>query len=219
MFKNKNKNKNMKFIKLFEEFIQENLVSIKNETLYDFINKKVSDIDLIKNDFGIENRNVALAEKVDKGETDFQAFYDARKYLKDEGYSVGNMERDSPIGFKKGNYKIEKWRNLDDSDKDELDGILYSDNWRSGDVYIIYFTFPLNEADDTTNQLQIELINPQNISKAKTELGNSKISYTAIVVEGSTFFRFRSIQDFKKGSKIIYGVIDRKKEAATTPPK
>ncbi len=77
----------------------------------------------------------------------------------------------------------------------------------------------IEEAEDTTNQLQLELINPQNIQKAKTELANNKIPYSTVLNNASTFFRFRSIPDFKKGSKVIYAVVDRKKEVAEVAPK
>ncbi len=76
-----------------------------------------------------------------------------------------------------------------------------------------------NEAEDTTNAMQVELINATNLSKAKTALSAAKIPFTTVVINASTFIKFKSIPDFKKGSKVIYSTIDKKLEASTVAPK
>ena len=68
----------------------------------------------------------------------FSAVSKARKYLKENGYSYGSMCGDEPIGFKLGNYIIAKWRNLDSSDRERMDGQLVSKDFRDGDVEIVY---------------------------------------------------------------------------------
>lgn len=85
--------------------------------------------------------------------------------------------------------------------------------------YIKLFEEFISEATDNTNQLQIEVTNPSNIQKAKSELGTNKIPYSTVVVNASTFFRFKNVPEFKKGSKIIYSVIDKSKEVAEIAPK
>ena len=57
------------------------------------------------------------------GET-FSAFYEAEKWLRDNGYSFGSMCRGEPMGILKGRYCIPKWRNLSREDKAQLDGTL-----------------------------------------------------------------------------------------------
>ena len=60
------------------------------------------------------------------GET-FSAHYNAVKFLTDKGYSVGSMQREAPIGILKGDILISKWRNLDEQDKKELNGVIIFD--------------------------------------------------------------------------------------------
>lgn len=71
----------------------------------------------------------------------FQSYYEASKVLDKEGKVVGSMCGGSPIGFAnadKYNY-IAKWHNIDPSDKNKLEGVLVSKDWREGSVDIIYF--------------------------------------------------------------------------------
>jgi hypothetical protein len=65
----------------------------------------------------------------------FSAISEAEKWCKENGYSVGTMCAEYPMGIKKGNYHIEKWRNLSSEDIDKLDGHI-SGEFRSGDVTI-----------------------------------------------------------------------------------
>lgn len=72
----------------------------------------------------------------------FSAYYEAEKLLVSEGYVVGSMCRDEPVGFaiaKKYN-RVAKWTNLNSSEKKLLSGIMTSNDWREGDVKITYFT-------------------------------------------------------------------------------
>ncbi len=63
----------------------------------------------------------------------FAAHSAAVAFLKEKGYSVGSMQRGSPIGVAKGDCDISKWRNLG-PDVKELDGVLVSDSFREGSV-------------------------------------------------------------------------------------
>lgn len=96
---------------------------------------------------------------------------------------------------------------------------------KSWDVYDTYKEYlnlnedNTSESTDDTNALQVEVINAQNVQKAKTELSNQKIPYNVTVVNASTFFKFGNIPDLKKGETAINSVIDRKLEAAVVAPK
>ena len=69
---------------------------------------------------------------------DFQAFYAATKWLNELGYSYGSMQRDSPIGIKKGKYIISKWRNLSLKDIANLDGVITGEK-RNGPVAVTLY--------------------------------------------------------------------------------
>jgi len=73
---------------------------------------------------------------------DFGAFYAAEKWLRDNDYSTGSMEREKPIGIAKGDCSISKWSNLG-ADVKELDGVIASGSKRCSDVTVIIF----DEAD------------------------------------------------------------------------
>lgn len=57
------------------------------------------------------------------GET-FSALYEAEKWLRDNGYSVGSSCIGCPTGVVKGDAYISKWRNMTAEEKDALDGTL-----------------------------------------------------------------------------------------------
>lgn len=66
----------------------------------------------------------------------FSAHIAAENWCKENGYSYGCMCGNSPIGIVKGDVDIAKWRNLCEADIDSLDGTMYSNDWRMGDVVI-----------------------------------------------------------------------------------
>ena len=70
---------------------------------------------------------------------DFAAISEAQKWLKDEGYSFGSMQREAPIGIMKGDYSISKWRGLSRQDIAELDGVIEGIDKRNGPVTITIF--------------------------------------------------------------------------------
>lgn len=76
--------------------------------------------------------------KTFKAKDDFEAFYAAEEYLKENGYSIGSIERNAPIGVAKGDCYISKWCNLG-SDRKFLDGVIAEGDKRNGDVTIIIF--------------------------------------------------------------------------------
>ena len=98
--------------------------------------------------------------KTFKAHGNFEAFYAAEKWLRENGYSVGSMERDAPIGIAKGDCYISKWRNLG-NDKTLLDGVIVEGDKRDGDVTIIIF----DEADPQGTYRQDDQIALSNNAK------------------------------------------------------
>lgn len=76
--------------------------------------------------------------KVFKADGDFGAYYAAEKWIKENGYSYGSMERNYPIGIAKGDCYISKWCNLG-GDKNLLDGVIAEGSKRDNDVTVIIF--------------------------------------------------------------------------------
>lgn len=74
----------------------------------------------------------------------FRAYYAAEARLKDLGYQVGSMCRDEPIGFADGDKYtyVAKWYNIDRADREKLDGLMLSTDFREGAVQIIFFNPP-----------------------------------------------------------------------------
>lgn len=64
----------------------------------------------------------------------FSAISDAEAWLKDNGYSVGSMERGYPIGVMKGDVSISKWTRMTATEHEQLDGRLSSTSFRNDDV-------------------------------------------------------------------------------------
>lgn len=69
----------------------------------------------------------------------FNSYHAAKKWLTENGYSYGSMQRDAPIGIVKGDCLIEKWRNIEDFELAELDGVMVSNDFREGAVEIVLF--------------------------------------------------------------------------------
>ena len=79
-----------------------------------------------------------------KVEGTFSSVYEAEKQLRELGYRIGSMCGGEPIGFaceEKYEY-IAKWRNIDPSDRNKVDGVMISNDWREGSVDIIWFNEP-----------------------------------------------------------------------------
>ncbi|GAB0154682.1 hypothetical protein [Marinobacterium sp. BA1] len=66
-------------------------------------------------------------EKLFNGNGDeFSAKYEAEKWLRENGYSVGSSSIDGPQGVVKGDAYISKWRNMTKREQNEMDGVLYA---------------------------------------------------------------------------------------------
>ena len=66
----------------------------------------------------------------------FDCYRTAVDALKAVGYSIGSTQAMAPTGFKKGDCSIAKWRNLNDSDRAELDGQIIELGFRTGPVVV-----------------------------------------------------------------------------------
>lgn len=66
----------------------------------------------------------------------FSAYYQAENYLKSRGFTVGSMQGDNPIGFKKDVAYVAKWTNISFEDREYLDGIIESKNFMQSEVIV-----------------------------------------------------------------------------------
>lgn len=76
----------------------------------------------------------------------FQSLYAAERWLKENGYSYGSGCKSRttgapmPIAIQKGEYDLpQKWINFDKEDKEDVDGVMVSYDFREGDVTVILF--------------------------------------------------------------------------------
>lgn len=75
-------------------------------------------------------------KKVFKGDgSTFSATYEAEKWLADNGYSVGSMQRGEPRAIFKGGHCIPKWRNLNVKERAAADGLM-TGNGREGPITV-----------------------------------------------------------------------------------
>ena len=67
----------------------------------------------------------------------FRSYHAAKDWAYDEGYSVGSTDSGEVVALQKGEYTLpQKWRNMSDTEKANIDGIMYSENFREGAVTI-----------------------------------------------------------------------------------
>ncbi len=74
------------------------------------------------------------------GCVDFSNLYQAGRWLSTKDYSYGSMSLQMPIAIMSGKYELhEKWYNLTEEQKMNVDGVILSDDFRNGIVKIIIF--------------------------------------------------------------------------------
>jgi len=74
----------------------------------------------------------------------FASIGKAQNRLRDLGYTIGSMCRNEPIGFaddSKYGY-VAKWYDIPREDKDLLDGVVISGDFREGEAKIVWFNPP-----------------------------------------------------------------------------
>lgn len=70
----------------------------------------------------------------------FRNLHLASSWLFKKGYQFGSLSLAQPIAVQFGEYKLhQKWYNLTESEKHNVDGVLLSDNFRNGNVRAIIF--------------------------------------------------------------------------------
>lgn len=69
---------------------------------------------------------------------DFAACRAAEQWCAVRGLSVGRMQAGSPRGLLRGNYDIQKWRNLDRDDRRALHGLM-TGSMRTGPITVRVF--------------------------------------------------------------------------------
>jgi hypothetical protein len=70
----------------------------------------------------------------------FNSYYKALKWLSDNGYKYGSTSIGNPMPVMKDKYEIhQKWYNLTEGQRKNVDGVVISDDWREGEVKVILF--------------------------------------------------------------------------------
>jgi len=79
--------------------------------------------------------------KTFKNNDDFDAYNKAVDELRNEGYQVGSMCSDDPIGFAdNADIKyIAKWKNISSDEYPKLDGVIVSEDFRCNGCIVVYF--------------------------------------------------------------------------------
>ena len=75
----------------------------------------------------------------------FSAYHAAEAWLKELGYLTGSMESYQPIGFAPANHwdYISKWTRMNGAERRQLHGVMISENFREGNVYVVFCESPL----------------------------------------------------------------------------
>ena len=68
----------------------------------------------------------------------FSALRQAQEWCRDNGYSMGTMQRGAPMGVKRGDCIISKWRHMDEATRQLMDGQVHGQgtSFRNGWVEI-----------------------------------------------------------------------------------
>jgi len=74
-----------------------------------------------------------------RGTQPYEALSKAQKYLIKNGYSFGVEDNKNLIGIKKGNCIVKRWSYMSAKEKETLDGILESKNFRGNRIKLIIF--------------------------------------------------------------------------------
>lgn len=72
---------------------------------------------------------------------EWSGLHSAEKWLEDNGFSVGPMQRGEPIGFVQGRFGVPKWLSLNLSERDQLDGDIRPDGmlFRHSDAIVWFY--------------------------------------------------------------------------------
>lgn len=70
----------------------------------------------------------------------FQSYYAACGWCSENGYEYGSTDIGNKVALRKGEYNLpQKWKNMDDAEKNSVDGIMTSDDFREGTIIIYIF--------------------------------------------------------------------------------
>ena len=90
--------------------------------------------EILEQDLG---KKMIFSKVFESGET-FGAFRAAETFCQVRGFSVGRMQREAPVGIARGEFDIQKWRNLSRKDRQRLDGAIIGEDKRNGPVTVLY---------------------------------------------------------------------------------
>lgn len=140
-------------------------------------------------------------EIVFEGKKDFEAFYKARDFLESRGFSVGSMQGDDPIGIRRGDWDIAKWRNLSEDDMSKLDGTI-TGNKREGPLTVhITGAAAYSDVFSYLGERSQEAIDKQPAAEAPLE-SKPKPGYTMFVYNEKP----RNVYELGSSDKHVAGV-------------
>lgn len=86
-------------------------------------------------------REVKEEHVFDKRTDTFGNFYDAEKWIRENGYSSGSTDHGALVPVRKGEYGDfpQKWKNLTPLGKSRCCGVIRSNDYREGEVMVIIF--------------------------------------------------------------------------------
>lgn len=88
-------------------------------------------------------RQIKYKRTFENNDSEWSAFYYAKKWLLDNGYSFGSTDIGPYVPVVKGGYNIpQKWHNLSKSDIENLSGVICSTDYRNGIVEVRLFDNP-----------------------------------------------------------------------------
>ena len=106
------------------------------------MNKNLKEKFSILNSFG-EISNVEFLDGGEPGDSGddnaFVAIGEAEKLATAYGYQIGSMCRNEPIALAKNANYIAKWKNINSDEWPKIEGLLLSDDFRNGSVYLVEF--------------------------------------------------------------------------------
>jgi hypothetical protein len=75
-----------------------------------------------------------------KVEVTFESVYAAYRWCTENGYEDGSMCSLMPIAIMKGKYNLpQKWKNMTTAQRNSVDGVIISNDFREGEVIIYIF--------------------------------------------------------------------------------
>ena len=83
-------------------------------------------------------KSLTNAKEFPRSETAFEALSAAEEFCREQGFSIGTHQRQAPRGLKRGDFNIQKWRNLSAADRKLMDGAILGADKRHGPILVVW---------------------------------------------------------------------------------